>query len=128
MINRILLICLILFFSGCLLFSSEPPAYRSTIDIHNRSQNEITTGIRNRLISLGWRILERRSRVGHIVAATNETTAMRDVLLMDISQSGEIKLWIRSEIIMDGHWFAPDCVCLGYTYFREQALLQELIH
>jgi hypothetical protein len=53
---------------------------------------------------------------------------MRDVLLMDISTNGDIKMWIRNEIKEDGHWIAPDCVCLGYTYFREESLFRELVN
>ena len=88
----------------------------------------MTTFIRNRLISLGWRILERRSRIGHVVAVINETQTMRDVLLMDISTDGDTKLWIRSEIKEDSHWIAPDCVCTGYTYHREESLFRELVN
>lgn len=123
---HLILLIFSMVFSGCLLFSSEPPSYRTHIEIHNRSQNHITTTIRNRLISLGWRILERRSRIGHVVAVINETQTMRDVLLIDISTNGDIKMWIRSEMKEDGHWIAPDCVCHGYTYHREESLFREL--
>ena len=123
---HLILLIFSMVFSGCLLFSSEPPSYRTNIQIQNRSQNHMTTIIRNRLISLGWRILERRTRIGHVVAVINETSFMRDVLLMDISTNGDIKMWIRSEMKEDGHWIAPDCVCPGYTYHREESLFREL--
>ena len=125
--HLILLIFSILF-SGCLLFSSEPPSYRTHIEIQNRSHSEMTTSIRNRLIHLGWRIIERRSRVGHVIAVINETLVMRDVLLMDISAGGDIKMWVRNEMRIEEHWVAPDCVCPGYTYFREEYLFRELFH
>jgi len=71
--------------------------------------------------------LRTATRIGHVVAVINETQTMRDVLLMDISTDGDIKFWIRNEIKEDGHWIAPDCVCPGYTYFREESLFRELL-
>ena len=75
---------------------------------------------------LGWRIIERRTRINHIVSVINEALETRDVLLLDISTSGEVRMWIRNEMKIEGHWVAPDCVCPGYTYFRERALFEEL--
>ncbi len=125
---HLILLIFSMVFSGCLLFSSEPPSYRTNIQVQNRSQNQMATSIRNRLISLGWRIIERRYRAGHIIAVINETSFMRDVLLMDISGSGEIKMWVRNEMRIEGNWVAPDCVCPGYTYHREESLFRELVN
>lgn len=112
--------------TNCMLFSSEQPAFRATINVQQQTPSTTYVRVRNRLIVLGWRIVERRTRINHIVSAINETQDTRDVLLLDISPSGEVRMWIRNEIKVDGDWFAPDCVCPGYTYFREQTLFEEL--
>jgi hypothetical protein len=109
-----------------MLFTSEQPAYRATINVQQQTPSTINFRVRNRLILLGWRIIERRTRINHIVSVINETLETRDVLLLDISTSGEVRMWIRNEIKIEGHWVAPDCVCPGYTYFREQTLFEEL--
>ena len=109
-----------------MLFTSEQPAYRATINVQQQTPSTINFRVRNRLILLGWRIIERRTRINHIVSVINETLETRDVLLLDISTSGEVRMWIRNEIKIEGHWVAPDCVCPGYTYFRERALFEEL--
>ena len=124
--NPMLVLAIMCSLTNCMLFSSEQPAFRATINVQQQTPSTTYVRVRNRLIVLGWRIVERRTRINHIVSAINETQDTRDVLLLDISPSGEVRMWIRNEIKVDGDWFAPDCVCPGYTYFREQTLFEEL--
>lgn len=124
--NLMLVLALVCSLTSCMLFSSEQPAYRATINVQHQTPSTTNVRIRNRLILLGWRVIERRTRLNQIVAAINETSETRDVLLLNISPTGELRMWIRSEIKVEEHWFAPDCVCPGYTYFRERELLEEL--
>jgi len=124
--NPMLVLAIMCSLTNCMLFSSEQPAFRATINVQQQTPSTTYVRVRNRLIVLGWRIVERRTRINHIVSSINETQDTRDVLLLDISPSGEVRMWIRNEIKVDGDWFAPDCVCPGYTYFREQTLFEEL--
>lgn len=124
--NPMLVLALMCSITSCMLFSSEQPAYRATINVQHQTSSITNVRVRSRLVLLGWRIIERRTRINHIVSVINEALETRDVLLLDISTSGEVRMWIRNEMKIEGHWVAPDCVCLGYTYFRERALFEEL--
>lgn len=82
--------------------------------------------IENKLHQLGWRVRPRTGPLGYISAVINQTATTRDHLIIDISMSGHISLWIRTEIKIDHQWIAPDRVCDGYTWAREQSLLRQL--
>ena len=86
-----------------------------------------------RLRALGWRIFTRQTYIGHIIAANNETTETRDVVSIDLLPNGDLSLWIRTEIANHGfvassRWIAPSGVCTGYTWAREQQLLNQILN
>lgn len=82
-----------------------------------------------RLTGMGWRIFTRQTRLGHIVAANNETYLSRDVVFIDLNQEGNISIWIRTEEkLPNGDWLKPDRICEGYNWIRERQLLSELMN
>lgn len=85
--------------------------------------------LRQRMTSLGWRIFTRQTRIGHIVAAHNETSTTRDVVLIDFDANGNISLWVRTEARYDANsdWQRPSTVCEGYNWAREQQLLEQIL-
>jgi hypothetical protein len=112
----------------CFLFGCEATQPRF-VDSYpmQASLEETHREIENKLHDLGWRVLPRIGPIGYITAVNNQTATMRDHLSIDLSISGHISLWIRTEIKIDHHWIAPDHVCDGYTWAREQQLLSRIL-
>lgn len=123
MFKQIIYFCLLLSLNGCMNQTRYASTYPRMGTYHFVHEYFI-----NRLTALGWRIFTRPTHLGHIVAANNETTTTRDVVLMDYNTSGDVFLWIRTEArSQNGEWLKPDTVCEGYSWSREQQLLNQIL-
>ena len=123
-IAKILLILCLIVLSGCQetisLFyrSSLPLAETPTITARQ---------YRARLMSLGWRVLDSRSRNDHIVAVNEETPASRDLLILNINHNNrDVEVRIQNEFFQDNDWYGPCTICPTYTFSREQEIIRQL--
>lgn len=121
---KILLILCLIVLSGCQetisLFyrSSLPLAETPTITARQ---------YRARLMSLGWRVLDSRSRNDHIVAVNEETPTSRDLLILNINHNnGDVEVRIQNEFFQDNDWYGPCTICPTYTFSREQEIIRQL--
>ena len=100
--------------------------YHSTLPLRETPTRTVQQ-YRARLSSLGWRVLEARTRIDHIVAAGEQTSTTRDLLILNINHNnGEVDVRIQSEFYQDNDWYGPCTICPTYTFSREQEIIRQL--
>lgn len=117
----LLLLCMVAV-DGC---AASAPVFVSRIHADIPPDTRLRA-IGRALASLGWSMC-----VDHlsnrIVATANETATTRDVATVELSDRGEIRIRVRTELAAaGGQWIAPRTVGDSYQFSREQLIAREI--
>lgn len=76
---------------------------------------------------MGWTVVAEHAESHRLSAVTVAEPAMRDRLSLEVGEHGEIRLWVRTEMLDEsGHWIAPATVCDSYTFSREHQIAERI--
>lgn len=98
--------------------------YRPLV-VHRAAPPEVTYAAVERFArGAGWRQVAASSR-DHRLAAIVDTSAFeRDRVVIEITDRGDLRIDVRTEIASGESWLSSDSMCAGYTHARERQLAE----
>lgn len=77
------------------------------------------------LTSNGWTNLRQRSGGYRISAVQPPDRGMREAIILEVKEHGEIMVSVRTQISgEDGRWNSPGHLCESYSYSRERDIVE----